>query len=204
MVCDFRLMSIMSEVILVGIIFFVCAKDALVKAACEIKIEIKIERITLKIMKKLWTILFFIAAINQTFADEVKDFNRNPKNYNVKLQIFDGKTKVASFMVASAKTKAAEEYGLMNLKHLNAQNGMLFSFGAPQIVNMWMKNTLISLDMIFIDAHNNIVNIKEGAVPLSLEVISSQKNVTKVLEINGGLCRKFDIKIGQKIVYENF
>lgn len=193
-------MSIISEVILAGIIFFTLAKDTSVKANSAIKIE----RMTLRIMKKIWTILFFILAANQSYAAKVSDFNRNPKNYNVKLQIFDKTKSIAQFAVAIAKTKETEEYGLMNLSHLNAQNGMLFSFSAPQIVNMWMKNTLISLDMIFIDQNDYIVNIKEKAVPSSLDVISSQKNVTKVLEINGGLCKKFGIKIGQKITYENF
>jgi len=155
-------------------------------------------------MKKFLAIIFFILAINQAFADEVADFNRNPKNYNVKLQIFDKEKQIAQFMVAVAKTKAKEQYGLMNLRHLKEENGMLFIFSTPQIVNMWMKNTLISLDMIFIDQNGNIVNIKQNAAALSLDIISSQKNVTKVLEINGGLCKKFGIKIGQKIIYENF
>ena len=64
---------------------------------------------------------------------------------------------------------------------------------------MWMKNTKIPLDMIFIDKNNKIISISKEAVPESLEVISSEFKVMKVLEINGGLCDKFGIAVGDYI-----
>ena len=92
----------------------------------------------------------------------------------------------------------------MNLEHLDSGNGMLFIFDNSQIINMWMKNTLIPLDMIFIDQNNQIINIKNHAEPLSLQVIPSIKPAKKVLEINANLSKKLGIQVGQKIVYENF
>jgi uncharacterized membrane protein (UPF0127 family) len=159
-------------------------------------------------MKNFLTItIFFLGLIFlslQGFAHDSQQFNRDLKNYNVKLQIFAGEHKTAEFSVAIANNDATREYGLMNLSKLNQKRGMLFIFDDSLIIKMWMKNTLIPLDMIFIDENNVIVNIKENAEPLSLAIISSQKMVRKVLEINGGLSKKLGIKNGQKIIYENF
>ena len=69
---------------------------------------------------------------------------------------------------------------------------------------MWMKDTFIALDMIFIDKNDVIVSLSQNAKPLALTTISSQKKVNKVLEINAGLIEKYKIKIGQNINYENF
>ena len=145
-------------------------------------------------------ILCFVSLSFETSAYG-KQFNSDLKNYNVKLQIFDKSQKISEFLVAVARDNAAREYGLMNLGNLDQKYGMLFLFDDAKVVNMWMKNTLIPLDMIFIDEKNNIVNIKEGAIPMSLDIISSQKVVKKVLEINGGLSKKLGIKNGQRIFY---
>jgi hypothetical protein len=116
------------------------------------------------------------------------------------LQIFNQDSKqVAEFTIAIADDDHKKMYGLMNLKHLPENNGMIFTFDKTQVVTMWMKNTLIPLDMLFIDDANIIVNIKTDATPKSLEVISSEKPVKKVVEINGGLSKKLGIEIGQKI-----
>lgn len=87
----------------------------------------------------------------------------------------------------------------MNLKKLHPKYGMIFIFESPRIINMWMKNTYIPLDMIFIDENNQIIKIEKNTTPHSLEIISSDKKAIKVLEINAGLSDKFDIKIGNKI-----
>jgi len=159
-------------------------------------------------MKNFFTIsIFFLGFVFlslQGLTHGTQQFNSDLKNYNVKLQIFDKEHKAAEFLVAIANNDATREYGLMNLSKLNQNHAMLFVFDDNLIIKMWMKNTLIPLDMIFIDENNIIVNIKEMAQPLSLQVISSQKMVRKVLEINGGLSKKFGIKNGQKIIYENF
>jgi len=102
-------------------------------------------------------------------------------------------------MVALANNQNKRSYGLMNLKFLPEKYGMLFTFDHPQIINMWMKNTLIPLDMIFIDDDNKIVNIKKSNQPNSLTIISSERKSRSVLEINAGLTEKFAIQIGDKI-----
>lgn len=134
--------------------------------------------------------------------DEVKNFNNNPKNYNSKLIIFDNKNNIISeFMVAKASSKEKQEYGLMNLKELPQNHGMIFIFNKTKLINMWMKNTYIPLDMLFIDENNIISKIEHNTTPNSLEIISSITEVSKVLEINAGLSKKLNIKEGYKIKF---
>lgn len=194
----------MSEVILVGRSFFGAAAFALKAKNIE-----KMPIIFLKFMKNFLHKIYFAVVLifvsqGNALSYELNDFNTNVKNYNVKLKIIDGQKLVKKFNVAVANTPQKRAYGLMNIKALPQDQAMLFLFDKISVVHMWMKNTLIPLDMIFIDVSNNIVNIRKQAVPESLEVISSKEKIDKVLEINGGLCDKFGIKIGQKIAYENF
>jgi uncharacterized membrane protein (UPF0127 family) len=137
-------------------------------------------------------------------AKDILKFNRDPKNYNVKLQVIDEKEQeIAKFFVAIANSKPKQAYGLMNLENLPQKQGMIFEFEEAKIISMWMKNTLISLDMVFIDENNLISHVKTNAKPYSLEIISSQKPAKKVLEINAGLAEKFGIKVGQKIILKS-
>lgn len=136
-----------------------------------------------------------------TDAKEILEFNRDLKNYNAKLQIFDSNNKeVVQFSIAIADSDEKKMYGLMNLDHLQEDCGMFFSFHKSQIITMWMKNTRIALDMLFIDKNNEIATIATNAEPYSLDIISSEKEVQKVLEINAGLVEKFGIKVGQKVI----
>lgn len=133
-------------------------------------------------------------------AQEILEFNRDPKNYNVKLQIFNQKqVNIAEFMVAVADSEYKRMYGLMKLNSLPEKHGMLFPFHSNKVVFMWMKNTKIPLDMIFLDNKNVIVSIKTDSIPFSLEVISSEKPAKKALEINAGLVKKYGIKVGQQV-----
>lgn len=130
---------------------------------------------------------------------EIVNFNNDSKNYNAKLQIFENDKKIATFFVAIADDDKKRMYGLMNLKKLPKNQGMLFAFQSPRMVNMWMKNTKIPLDMLFIDDNNIIVKIHEKAQPESLDLIDSAVLVNKALEINAGMVKKYKIKKGQKI-----
>jgi hypothetical protein len=139
-------------------------------------------------------ILMIISTPTIYSSQEIKNFNKEAKNYNVKLQIFNEENiKISEFLVAVADDKYSQIYGLMNLKKLDHDKGMLFIFDHNQVVSMWMKNTFIPLDMIFIDKNNKIVKIHKNAEPHSLEIISSEVEVDKVLEINAFLSDKFKI-----------
>ena len=94
--------------------------------------------------------------------------------------------------------------GLMFREKLDENAGMLFDYGSPKYVNIWMLNTLIPLDIIFIN-NGIIFKIVEGAQPCKAEpckLYNSEYPVNKVLEINSGKSKKMNLKIGQKLFLE--
>ena len=109
------------------------------------------------------------------------------------------KTGVHVFTVEIADTEQARERGLMFRKELPPGRGMLFDFQREQQVGFWMKNTLISLDMIFIDGRGRIVSIAQDAKPMSEDVIMSGGQVRAVLEVDGGTARRLGIAPGDRV-----
>jgi uncharacterized membrane protein (UPF0127 family) len=80
---------------------------------------------------------------------------------------------------------------------------MLFVLPKEQPMSMWMKNTFIPLDMVFIGAGGVIVNIHENAVPQSLDTISSAGPVHAVLEIGGGMAKRLGIHAGDRVIHKS-
>jgi uncharacterized protein len=115
----------------------------------------------------------------------------------LKIVTHDGKAH--PFRVEVADTDATREEGLMFRKSLAADAGMLFDFKTPQEVAFWMKNTLIPLDMLFIDQRGVVVNIKANATPLSEAAIPSGAPVLGVLEIRGGRAGELGVHVGDKV-----
>lgn len=105
-------------------------------------------------------------------------------------------------MVELALTPEQREVGLMNRSQMPQDQGMLFRFDETRNVSMWMKNTLIPLDMLFIDDSGKIVTIKTNAQPLSLAIIPSGQPVRYVLELNGGAAARYDVSIGDRLEHE--
>ena len=106
------------------------------------------------------------------------------------------------FNVEIARKKIDREKGLMFRKNLNLEKGMLFIFPNESKVSMWMKNTLISLDIIFISKNYKIVDIINNAKIMSKEILTSKVKAKYALEINAGLVTKLNIKIGNNIYFE--
>jgi uncharacterized membrane protein (UPF0127 family) len=103
------------------------------------------------------------------------------------------------FKIELALSDAQMEQGLMFRRSLAPDAGMLFDFKTPTNVTMWMKNTLIPLDMLFVDEHGQIIDIHERAVPQSLEVIAAKGPARYVVELNGGTVARLGIKRGDKV-----
>ena len=103
---------------------------------------------------------------------------------------------VQTWQVELASDGQSRAKGLMFRESMAEKSGMLFRFDATGPVSMWMKNTLIPLDMIFADEAGLVTHIHKGAVPHSLEVISSNGPVRYVLEVNAGEADKFGVAIG--------
>jgi uncharacterized membrane protein (UPF0127 family) len=97
------------------------------------------------------------------------------------------------FKVELAQTPQEQQRGLMFRSHLDHDAGMLFVYSKPRAVSMWMKNTPLSLDMIFCDSAGKILSIREKATPYSLKSIGPIEGVTHVLEIKGGSVEKHGI-----------
>ena len=212
-VSDFLLMSIMSDLILVGLSAFdfgaattssQFAKNKISQQKIMKKIarNFDLKRFTFVIFICVAVVFIILRAPQSIDAKEILEFNRDPQNYNVKLQVLDSDAKmVAEFSTAIADSPEHKMYGLMNLDQLPQNFGMLFPFKKSQVILMWMKNTRISLDMVFIDEDGVVVSVKTNTQPFSLDIISSEKEAKKVLEINGGLAKKFGIEVGQKVKY---
>ena len=106
---------------------------------------------------------------------------------------------VRHFTVEVADTEATRDRGLMFRKSLAAERGMLFDFHTPQPVAFWMKNTLIPLDMLFIDADGRVISIARNAVPLSEAQIPSGGDVVEVLELRGGRAAEIGAETGDLV-----
>ena len=114
------------------------------------------------------------------------------------------KAGVQTFTVEMAKTDKERETGLMYRTELADGRGMLFDFSPEQQVSMWMKNTILSLDMIFISANGRILRIAENTEPQSLKIISSGGPAKGVLEVVAGTARKYGIAPGDQVVHPLF
>jgi uncharacterized membrane protein (UPF0127 family) len=112
------------------------------------------------------------------------------------LSILTPDARLHPFQIWVADSTARREQGLMFVKKLPDNTGMLFVFDRPQRIQMWMKNTFIPLDMVFIDANGRINSITVNATPLSLRIIDSEHPALAVLELAGGSTEKLGIRVG--------
>jgi uncharacterized protein len=111
---------------------------------------------------------------------------------------------VQVFSVEIATTEEEKQTGLMYRKELADGKGMLFDFNPEQEVSMWMKNTYVSLDMIFIRADGRILRIAENTEPMSTKIISSRGPARAVLEVVAGTAQKYGIRAGDRVGHPLF
>ena len=108
-----------------------------------------------------------------------------------------------AFEVEIADTPAKRELGLQYRRELASDRGMIFLFPREAGQTFWMKNTPIPLDMIFINDERRIVGIAEQAVPFSLDPRSVGRASRFVLEINGGLSKRYGIRAGDAVRFQD-
>jgi uncharacterized membrane protein (UPF0127 family) len=104
-----------------------------------------------------------------------------------------------SLRVWIADSPARQEQGLMWLREMPADYGMVFPLNPPRVMNMWMKNTFLTLDMLFYDSAGRITHIRERATPQSEDIIESGGVVAGVLEMLGGEVARRGIKVGDRL-----
>jgi len=106
-----------------------------------------------------------------------------------------------SFQVWIADTPARAEQGLMFVSDLPANLGMIFPLDPPRVETMWMKNTYIELDMLFIQPGGRVSKVIERAEPMSLRTLSSDTPVAAVLELKGGQAAKLGLRVGDTVTW---
>jgi uncharacterized membrane protein (UPF0127 family) len=147
--------------------------------------------------RRLFLVAFIVAAVP---AAAVAQLQRFP-TAELTIVTASGPQK---FTVELATTPAQMEQGLMFRRSLAPDSGMLFDFKTPSMASMWMKNTLIPLDMLFIDAQGRVVNIAERTVPGSLDPVGAAAPVRAVLELNGGTAARLGIRPGDRVLFAIF
>lgn len=156
---------------------------------------------------KILICLTAIAAIALFAALNPHIFTSFEKNEQEILFIQKSDGTSASLKVEVAKTKGQRAKGLMHRQSMPKDHGMLFIFASEDVAMMWMKNTLIPLDMLFIGRDKKIKTIVKNTTPNSLKTISSNVSVIAVLEINAMMSDKLSIKEGDLVIHpdlENF
>jgi len=146
----------------------------------------------------LMTLAAALAGIVRAQSAPPEDLEQFPRT---SLEIVSGK-RIARFDVWIADTPQRDQQGLMFVRDLPAERGMLFPQNPARSMSMWMKNTFIPLDMIFIDGNGRISHIVEQAVPLSLATIDSGGPVAAVLEIKGGEVARLGFKVGDRVTWK--
>lgn len=109
-----------------------------------------------------------------------------------------------TFATEVATTTEQQATGLMNRESMEDDEAMLFVYAEERELAFWMKNTLIPLDMIFVDAQKRIVDINKNAEPLSLIPYISAAPAKYVLEVVGGLCDENGIGVGDLVVFAGY
>lgn len=127
-----------------------------------------------------------------------------PKLPTERLVIVTADGRRHSFDVEMAVNPDHQTIGLMFRTEVPAAEGMLFDWGTPRESSMWMRNTLIPLDMLFIAADGRIHRIAERTTPHSLAPIDSRGPVRATLELRGGIAERLNINVGDRVLHRIF
>ena len=135
-------------------------------------------------------LIYNVCEVSASVKSELSIITSNGSRYN--------------FLVEVARTEEEKKIGLMFRKTLAKNAGMLFLYKREALRLMWMKNTFIPLDILFIDKKGVVKRVVKRTVPHSLATISSRQSVLAVLELRGGITSSLDIKKGDRIEYPAF
>lgn len=138
------------------------------------------------------------------WAEEPDITHAQPELPKEKLVIVTHDDQQHFFNVEVAKTPEQETAGLMFRTSVPPDGGMLFDWGQPRESQMWMRNTLVPLDMVFINEDGTIRAIAENTVPESLAIIDSRGPVRATLELAGGTTQRLDIRVHDKVLHKIF
>ena len=140
-------------------------------------------------------LVFGLIMFSPALAQDAVTFDRS----TLKIETTEA---VHSFEIEIATNDEQRARGLMFRNEMAADAGMLFLYRRDRVLTMWMANTYLPLDMLFVGSDGRIVHIAENTIPLSRTTISSRKRARAVLELNAGTARRLGINAGDRIVYD--
>ena len=148
---------------------------------------------------------FFQSLLAFTVVIALMPFDGSAKDAGQVLEkselIIESRDQKFAFQVELAKSPEERRIGLMHRHQMAPDHGMLFDFGETAPVAMWMRNTYISLDMLFLRADGEVVNIAHDTVPHSEVILASEGPVRAVLEVPAGTTRSLGIKAGDRLLH---
>jgi len=137
-------------------------------------------------------------AYAQTDRDDFVDFGE------AKPLVIKSADGTHTFTVEEAKTIAQQARGMMFRESMDPETGMLFEFDEPKIATIWMKNTAIPLDILFVRSNGKILKIEHSHQPYSLRSASSEAVVAAVVELRGGRSKELGIRPGDVVEHPFF
>lgn len=158
----------------------------------------------------LWLLGTLPGILNKTKTHTTPQEKAASQNYEPKfrkdgeLWVVKSETQdtIATFEIEIAQSEEAIQYGMMYRKSMDTNKGMLFLMKMERPQSFWMKNTYISLDIVYINSNNSIVSIQENATPLSEKSLPSYEPAIYVLELNGGVSAQMGIQAGDKVFFK--
>ena len=142
-----------------------------------------------------------VAGLTQTIMSQTTVAQTTMRRETLKLTTATG---VHSFEIEIAETDEQKARGLMFRRTMDDAAGMLFPYSPAQEITMWMRNTYISLDMVFIRADGIVHRVETGTEPFSEKVIASEGDAAAVLELKAGTANRVGLKAGDRVEHKLF
>ena len=151
------------------------------------------------------TVFLCVLGATSTMADARSDAQQLDSRFaRSTLQIATPDAKLHKIDVWIADNDARRARGLMFVDDMSDDAGMLFIYPQPQDISMWMKNTHLSLDMLFVNADGRVHRVVANTKPMSLDTISSDGSVLAVIELKAGSAARMKIRPGARVIHPAF
>jgi hypothetical protein len=135
-------------------------------------------------------------------SSDAQQLDRNFSRSTLQIATPDAKLHKINIWIADNDTRRAR--GLMFVEHLEDDDGMLFIYPEPQPITMWMKNTHLSLDMVFVEPNGRVHRVVANTTPMSTDTISSDGDVLAVIELKAGSAERMKIRPGAQVIHPAF
>ena len=157
-----------------------------------------------RVMKRALLTLAFAAAATMATAQDPTARNADVDFGESQPLVIKSEGGEHTLMVEEAKTLAQQARGMMWRESVDPDTGMIFEFAEPKIATIWMKNTAVPLDILFVRSNGKILKIEHNAQPFKLRSASSEAVVAAVIELKGGRALELGIRPGDTVEHDFF